>query len=82
MEVTNVNLLRWNKSISLTINLNHVLSTVMMDDPAVFTYFVRNTLRFTTQQKNDVITNFFKSSGYLLAVNDGDIDTFVKYTHS
>ena len=82
MEVTNVHLLRLNKIESLTINLHHVLSTVKMDDPEVFTNFVRNTLRVTTNQTIDLITNFMESFGGLLAVNDGVIDTFVKYTHS
>ena len=77
-----MNLLRQNKSKSLTINLHHVLSTVTLDDPAVFTNFVRNTLMVTTQRTIDVITNFVEYFGYLLALNDGDIDTFVKYTHS
>ena len=58
--------------------MHHVLSTVMMDDPAVFTNFVRNTLEVSTQQKNYVITNFVKSFGYLIAANDGDIDNFSK----
>ena len=53
-----------------------------MDDPAVFTKFVINTLRVTNQQKINVITNFVESFGKLLAVNDGDIDTFVQYDHS
>ena len=53
-----------------------------IDDPEVFTDFVRNNLRVTTQQKNDVITNFVESFWYLLAVNDGYIDTFIKYNHS
>ena len=58
MEVTNVNILRWNKSKSLTINLHHVLSAVTMDDPAVFADFVRNSRRVTTQQTIDIITSF------------------------
>ena len=62
--------------------MNHVLSTVTMDDPAVFTNFVINTLTVTTQQKIDVIMNFVESFGDFIAVNDGDIDTFVKDTHS
>ena len=53
MEVTNVHILRWNKSKSLTNNLHHVLSTVAMDDPALFTDFVRNTLGVTTQKTID-----------------------------
>ena len=36
----------------------------------------------TTQQKIDVITNFVEYFGDLIAVNDRDIDTFVKDTHS
>ena len=39
MEVTNVHLLRWNKGKSLTANLHHVLSTVTIDDPELFTNF-------------------------------------------
>ena len=61
MEVTNVHILRWNKGKSLTINLHHVLSTVTMDDPAVFADFVRNSRRVTTQQTIDIITNFVES---------------------
>ena len=53
-----------------------------MDDPAVFSYFTRNTLIVTTQQTIDIITNFVESFGDLLAVNDGDIETFVKDAHS
>ena len=82
MKVTNVHILIWNKNKSLTIHLRHVLSTVTMDDPAIFTDFTVNTLRVTTQQKIDVITNFAVPFGDLLAVNDGDIDTFVKDTYS
>ena len=59
-------------------NFHHVLSTVRMDDTEVFTNFVRNTLWVTTQQTIVVITNFMESFGDLLAVNDGDIDTFSK----
>ena len=62
--------------------MNTVLSTVAMDDPAVFSDFVRNNLVVTTQWTIDVITNFLGYFGELLAVNDGDIDTFVKDTHS
>ena len=82
MEVTNVHLLRLNQIKSLTINLHHVLSIVTMDDPAVFTDFLRYTLGVTTQKKIDVIINFVESFGGLLAVIDGDIDTFFKYSHS
>ena len=82
MEVTNVHPLIWNASKSLTINLHHLLSTVTMDDPAVFTNFVRNTLRVNTQQIINVITNFVGFFGDLPAVNDVDIDTFFKNTHS
>ena len=82
MELTNVHRLIWNKSKSLTINLHRVLSTVTMDDPAVFTNFVRNTLGVTTQRKIHVMTNFVESFEELLAVNDVDIDTFVKDAHS
>ena len=70
-----------NKNKILTINLHHVFSTVTMDDPVVFTYIVINTLGVTTQKTIDVIMNFVGSFGDLLAVNDGDIDTFVKDTH-
>ena len=52
-----------------------------MDDPAVFTDFVINTLGFTTHQMIDVITNFVKSFWDLLAGKYGDIDTFAKDTH-
>ena len=68
MEVTNVHFLRRNKSKSLTINLNHVLSTVTMDDPLVFTDLVRNTLGVTTHQTIYVIMNFVESFGDLLYV--------------
>ena len=54
----------------------------MMDDLAVFTDFVRNALRVNNQQKIYVITNFVESFGYLIAVNDVNIETFVKYTYS
>ena len=53
-----------------------------MEYPEVFTNFLRNTLRFTTQKKIDITTNFVESFGDLISVNDGDIDTFVKDTHS
>ena len=53
-----------------------------MDDPAVFMDFVRNSLGFTTMRKIGLTKKSVKSFGYLLAVNNGDIDTFVKYTHS
>ena len=82
MEVTNVYILRWNKGKSLTINLHHVLSTATMDDPAVFTDFVRNTLGVTTKWTIDIIANLVESFGDLLTVNVGDIETFVKDTHS
>ena len=52
-----------------------------MDDPAVFAYFVRNTLGDNMQQKINAITNFLESFGDLLAVNDGDIECFVKDNH-
>ena len=81
MELTNVHILRWNKRKSPTINLHHILSTVTMDDPLVFADFLRNTLRVTTQRTIDVINNFVGYFGILLAVNDGDIGTFVKYTY-
>ena len=51
-------------------------------DPAVFTNFVRKTLGVTNQQTIDVTMKFVESFGDLLDVNDGDIDTFVTYTHS
>ena len=53
----------------------------MMDDPALYTNFLRNTLGITTQQTTDLIMNVLKSFTDLLAVNDGYIDTFVKCTH-
>ena len=53
-----------------------------IDDPAVFTDFFINTLRTTNQQTVVVITNIVLSFGGLLVVNDGDIDTFSKDTHS
>ena len=53
-----------------------------MDDPAVFTEFLRNTLGVTTQQKIDKTTNFVESFGGLLVANYRNIDTFVKDTHS
>ena len=82
MELTNMNILGQNKDKSLTINLHHVLSTVTMDDPAVFTDFVRNTLGLTTQRTIDVITNVLEPFGDLLEMNDGYIDNFVKDNHS
>ena len=48
----------------------------------VFTDFVRKTLGVTTQRMIDVITNFVKSFGEFMTVNDGEIETFVKDTHS
>ena len=71
MEVTNVHLLRRNKIKIITINLHHVLSTVTMDDPSVFTNVVRNILGVTTQLTIDVITKVLESFGDLLSVNDG-----------
>ena len=53
-----------------------------MDDPSVFTIFLRNTVGVTTKQKIYVIKNFMESFGYLLSVNDGYIETFVKDNHS
>ena len=53
-----------------------------MDDPAVFTNFLRNTVGVTTKQKIYVIKNFMESFGYLISVNDGYIETFVKDNHS
>ena len=82
MEATNVHILRRNESKSLTINLHHIVSTGTLDDPAVFTDFVRKKIGFITQQTIGVITNFVESFGGLLAVNDVDIDTFFKDTHS
>ena len=82
MEVTNVHILILNKDKNLTINLHHVLSTVTMDDSVVFIDLVRKTLRFTTQQTIDIITNCVESFGGLLAVNNGDIVTFFKANHS
>ena len=71
MEVTNVHLLRRNKIKIITINLHHVLSTVTMDDPSVFTNVARNILGVTTQLTIDVITKVLESFGDLLSVNDG-----------
>ena len=48
MEVTNMNILICSKSKIITINLHHVLSAVSIDDPALITNFVRNTLGVTT----------------------------------
>ena len=62
--------------------MHQALSVATMYDKAVFTNFMRNSFRVTTKQKIDVITNFVESLEELLAVNDGGIDTFVKYTHS
>ena len=73
-----MHILRRNKSKSLTINLHHIFSAVTMDGPVVFTDFMRNTLRVTTQRTIDVIMNFVESFADLLAVNDGYIDTFSK----
>ena len=53
-----------------------------MYDPEVSTDFLINTLGVSTQQTIYIITNFVESFGGLLAVNDGDIDTFFKVTHS
>ena len=47
----------------------------------VFTDFLINTLGVTTQKTIDVIINFVEYFGDFLALNDGDIDTFVKDTH-
>ena len=80
MEVTNVNILRWNKIQSLTINFHDVFSSVMMENPALFTNFMRNILGVTAHQTINIIKNSVESFGDLLAVNDRDIDTFVKYT--
>ena len=81
MEVTKVHTLIWNTSKSLTIILHHLLSTVTMDDPAVFTNFVKITHGVTTQQTIDVNVNFVESFGGFIAFNFGDIDNFVKDTH-
>ena len=70
------------KSKSLSINLHHVFSTVTMDDPAVFTNLIINTLGVTNQQTIYVITKNLDYFGDLLDVNDGDIGTFVKDTYS
>ena len=56
--------------------MHHIFSAVTMDGPVVFTDFMRNTLRVTTQRTIDVIKNFVESFGDLLAVNDGEIDNF------
>ena len=53
-----------------------------MDDSAVFINFARNALEIATQKNIDVIINFVEYFEGLLAVNDGEIDTFVKDTHS
>ena len=81
-EVTNVHLLRWNKGKILTINLHQVLEKVTVDDPEVFTDFLRNTVRVTTQKTINVIMNFVESFGGSIEVNDEDIDTFIKDIHS
>ena len=62
--------------------MHRALSTVTMDDPTLFTDFVRNTLWFTNQQKIDLIANFVETFWILLALNDRDIEKFVKDTHS
>ena len=54
----------------------------MMDDPAVFNNFMRNTLAVTNQQKIDVIKNSVESFGKCLAVINVDINNFVKDTYS
>ena len=53
-----------------------------MDDLAVFTNFMRNTLVVNTQQMNYVVTNVLGEFGELLDVDDEYIDTFVKDAHS
>ena len=53
-----------------------------MDDLAVFTNFMRNTLVVNTQQMNYVVTNVLGKFGELLDVDDEYIDTFVKDAHS
>ena len=53
-----------------------------MYDQAVFSDFAQNTPGVTTKQQIDVITNFVEFFGDLLDMNDGNIDTFVKDTHS
>ena len=68
--------------LSLTINLHHTLSTVVMDNPAVLTDFARNTIGVTTKQLIEVIINVVESFRDLLYLNDDNIDTFVKDTHS
>ena len=82
MELTNLHILRLNKGKLLAINLHHILSTLMMDDPEIITNFLINTLGINTQKTIDLITNFVESFGVLLPVNDGDIDTFIKDAHS
>ena len=62
--------------------MHHVLPTVTMDDPAVFTNFARNTISVTTHKKVDAITNFVEPFGDFLMVNNVDIDNFIKDTHS
>ena len=53
-----------------------------MEDPAVFINFLRNNLGVTTQLTIYIIMNFVESFGDLLVLDYGDIDTFVKDTHS
>ena len=53
-----------------------------MDDPVVFNHFIISTLGVTSQRVIDLIMNFVGSFGDLIAVNDVNIDTFYKYTHS
>ena len=52
-----------------------------MDDPAVFTNFVKITHGVTTQQTIDVNAIFVESFGGFIAVNVRDIENFVKDTH-
>ena len=53
-----------------------------MDDLAVFTNLMRNTLVVNTQQMNYVVKNVLGKFGELLDVDDEYIDTFVKDAHS
>ena len=56
--------------------MHNVLSTVTIEDSAVFTNFVRNTLGVTTQITIYLIKNFVESFGELIAMNNVDINTF------
>ena len=53
-----------------------------MNDPAIFTAFVTNTLGVDQAVVRALIHNFVATFEELLVVTDDDIDTFVKDTHS